>query len=90
MCRCIHEDRIAFARRTQPHDGREGSGEVTLIRKSTEDRYVGQGQRSRSQELFGSLDATIEKPAVRRHADRSAECACEVPDRQTALRGEPA
>src|ERR1700745_1669310 len=72
------------ARAHANHAG-EDSGEVTLICKAAGEPHIQQRQSIVAQLLLGDLDATREKPAVRRCPDGAAKRAREMAHRQAAL-----
>ena len=63
----------------------EDSGEVALICKAAGERHIQQRQSIVAQLLLGKVDATREKPVVRRCSRGAAKRAREMTHRQAAL-----
>jgi hypothetical protein len=63
----------------------EDSGEVALISKAAGERHIQQRQSIVAQLLLGKVDATREKPVVRRCSRGAAKRAREMTHRQAAL-----
>src|ERR1700736_3062992 len=72
------------ARAYADHSG-EDPGKVALICKAAGQGHVRQRQLTIAQLLFGSVDATREKPVVRRYADGAPKRVREMAHGQTAL-----
>ena len=70
--------------------GSEDSRKVTLVREPAGKSNIRQRRRTIRQQFFCAIHSMFEEPAMRRNSGRPSECAGKMPDRQTALRRQPA